>query len=103
MFLAEIKLEKEVDLPVSWDRVEGLVRTQIDVEDEKYRGSDDRLLIIHNVCKEDEGRYQAVISRNQDVKIFSNKVYLHPTGGIQSFWKFLLPETCFVPFYTRTF
>lgn len=98
-FLAEITLEKEVYLPVSWDRVEKLVRTQIDIEDEKYRGSDSRQLIIHNVCKEDEGRYQAVISRNHDVKIFSNELYLHPTGGIQPFWKFLLPETCFVPFF----
>lgn len=75
------------------------MRTQIDIEDEKYRGSDDTQLIIHNVCKEDEGRYQAVISRNQDVKIFSNELYLHPTGGIQSFWMFLFPKTCFVPFF----
>lgn len=75
------------------------MRTQIDIEDEKYRGSDDTQLIIHNVCKEDEGRYQAVISRNQDVKIFSNELFLHPIGGIQSFWMFLLPETCFVAFF----
>lgn len=97
--MAAITLEQVDHLPVSWDKVERLVRTQIDIEDEKYRGSDDTQLIIHNVCKEDEGRYQAVISRNQDVKIFSNELFLHPIGGIQSFWMFLLPETCFVAFF----
>lgn len=79
-FIAAITLEQVDHLPVSWDRVERLVRTQIDIEDEKYRGSDDTQLIIRNVCKEDEGRYQAVISRNQDVKIFSNELFLHPIG-----------------------
>lgn len=87
-FIADNKLEKEDYLLVSWDRVKGSVRTHINLEDEKYRGSDDTQLIINDVCEEDKGRYQAVISRNQDVKIFSKEVYLHPTGGIQSFWNF---------------
>lgn len=98
-FKANIELEKDVHLSVSWERVGRSVRTQINMEDKKYWRSNDTRLIIHNVCKEDEGRYQAVISLNQDVKIFSNEVHLHPTGGIQSFWKFLLPETCFVLFF----
>lgn len=97
-FEANIKLEQDVHLSVSWEKVGRLVRTQINIDDKKYWGSNDTRLIINNVCKEDEGRYQAVISLNQDVKIFSNEVHLHLTGGIQSFWKFLLPETCFVPF-----
>lgn len=79
-FIADNKLEKEDYLLVSWDRVKGSVRTHINLEDEKYRGSDDTQLIINDVCEEDKGRYQAVISRNQDVKIFSKEVYLHPTG-----------------------
>lgn len=80
-FEAEITLEEDVDLPVSWHRVDRFVSKQIDIGDEKYRGSDDRQLRIHNVCKNDEARYQAVISRSVDVKIFSNEVYLRPTGG----------------------
>lgn len=32
------------------------------------------------MCKDDEAGYQAVISRNQDVKIFSNEVYLRALG-----------------------
>lgn len=74
-------------MPVSWDRVDGLVRKQIDFEDKKYRGSDTTKLIINSVWKGDEAGYQAVISRNHDVKILSNKVYLRPKGGIYSFQK----------------
>lgn len=79
-FEANIKLEKDVHLSVSWEKVGRLVRTQINIEDKKYWGSNDTRLIINNVCKEDEGRYQAVISLSQDVKIFSNEVHLHLTG-----------------------
>lgn len=80
-FEAEITLEEDVDLPVSWHRVDGLVTKQINIEDDKYKGSDDRQLQIHNVCKDDEARYQAVISRSADVNISSNGVYLRPMGG----------------------
>lgn len=80
-FEAEITLEEDVELQVSWQRVDRLVRKQIDIKDDKYRGSDSRQLLIHNVCKDDEAGYQAVISRSLDVKIFSNEVYLHPMGG----------------------
>ncbi|XP_065922710.1 uncharacterized protein [Magallana gigas] len=81
-FEAEITLEDDVFLPVSWDRVDGMHRKQLDVRDEKYRGSDNRQLRIHNVCKDDEAGYQAVLSRNYDVKILSNTVYLRPKGDL---------------------
>lgn len=84
-FEAEITLEDDDFLPVSWDRVDGMHRKQLDVRDEKYRGSDNRQLLIHNVCKDDEAGYQAVLSRNYDVKILSNTVYLRPKGGIYIF------------------
>uniref|UniRef100_A0A8W8NYD7 Ig-like domain-containing protein n=2 Tax=Magallana gigas TaxID=29159 RepID=A0A8W8NYD7_MAGGI len=83
-FEAEITLEDDVILQVSWDRVDRTLRKKINVQDEKYRGSDNSKLLIHNVCKDDEAGYQAVLSRNIDVKIFSNTVYLHPKGGIPS-------------------
>lgn len=79
---AEITLEEDLNLPISWDRVEGLSRKQLDIKKDKYRGSNSRQLLIHHVCKDDEAGYQAVISRNQDVKIFSNEVYLRALGGI---------------------
>lgn len=77
---AEITLEEDLNLPISWDRVEGLSRKQLDIKKDKYRGSNSRQLLIHHVCKDDEAGYQAVISRNQDVKIFSNEVYLRALG-----------------------
>lgn len=79
---AEITLEQDVYLPISWDRVEGLSRKQLDIASDKYRWSNSRQLLIHSVCKDDEAGYQAVISRNQDVKIFSNEIYLRALGGI---------------------
>lgn len=92
-FEAEITIEKEVHLPVTWDRVNRFVRTQLDLEDEKYRGSDSRQLLIHNVCKDDRGRYQAVIARNQIVKIFSNEVDLNPIGELPCLKEFELNVT----------
>lgn len=89
-FEAEIAIEQDVYRPLSWDRVDGLVRKQIDIEDDKYRGSDNRKLIISNVSRGDEAGYQAVISRNHDVKILSNTVYLRPKGGIYSFQKLFI-------------
>lgn len=65
-----------------WDRVDGSSRKELDIKSDKYKGSDSRQLLIHRVCKDDEAGYQAVISRNQDVKIFSNEVYLRALGGI---------------------
>lgn len=81
-FEAGITLEQ--DVPVSWHRIDCLVRKQIDIEDDKYRGSDGRQLLIHNVCKDDEAGYQAVISRSDKyncVEIFSDIVDLRPIGG----------------------
>lgn len=73
-----------------------MLRKQLDVEDEKYRGSDNRQLLIHNVCKDDEAGYQAVLSRNDDVKILSNKVYLRPKGGIYIFSKLIYISNSFL-------
>lgn len=103
-FEADISTEQDVYMPLNWDRVDGLVRKQIDIEDEKYRGSDNRKLIISNVSRDDQAGYQAVISRNHDVKILSNTVYLRPKGGIYSFQKiFIHPFLLFLcPFTYST-
>lgn len=78
---ADITLEEDVYLPVSWDKVDRLSRKQLDIKDDKYRGSNSRQLCIHCLSKKDEAGYQAVISRNHDVKIFSNEIYLRVLGG----------------------
>lgn len=84
-FEAEFTLEEDAYLPVSWERVEGPSRKQLDITNDKYRGSNSRQLLIHSVCKDDEAGYEAVISRKQDVKICSNKVHLRVLGGIHLF------------------
>lgn len=80
----EAGITLQQDVPVSWHKVDRLVRKQIDIEDDKYRGSDGKRLFIHNVCKDDEAEYQAVISRSDKYncdEIFSNNFYLRPIGG----------------------
>lgn len=79
-FKAEITLGQDVYLPVNWEKLDKSFRKELDISSDKYKGSNSRELFIHCVCKEDEGRYQAVISRNQDVKIYSNEIYLCAQG-----------------------
>lgn len=81
-YKADIRIEESAFLSVSWEKVHGSARKQIDTSCEKYRGSTSRQLNIHSVCKEDEGEYQAVISRNLDHKIFSNIGFLQTQGGM---------------------
>lgn len=81
-FKADIRLEDSAFLSVSWEKVDGSSRKHIDISCEKYKGSTGRQLNIHSVCKEDEGEYQAVISRNLDHKIFSNIGFLQTQGGM---------------------
>lgn len=72
-------------MSISWEKVDGSARKHIDISCEKYKGSTSRQLFIHSVCKEDEGGYQAVISKNIDHKIFSNIGFLKTQGGMLFF------------------
>lgn len=67
--------------PVTWQKVHGRKTEEIDTGSEKYKGSSNRKLVINTVCKEDEGGYQAVLSRELNHRISSNLIYLHPVGG----------------------
>lgn len=61
------------------------VINQIDINEEKYRGSTRTKLVIISVCKDDEGEYQAVLARESNGnkrKVESNSVYLSVEGGI---------------------
>lgn len=70
---------------ISWQRVRGSVTYQIDISNEKYGDSTRTKLVIHSVCKDDEGEYQAVLARESNGnkrKIESNAIFLHVLGGI---------------------
>lgn len=65
-------------------RTENSILECIDTNQEKYKGSTNIILLIQNVSKEDEGEYQAVISRvanGIEYRLSSNIVYLHALGG----------------------
>lgn len=68
----------------TWQNRTGNSIKCIDTNQEKYKGSTNIILLIQNVSKEDEGEYQAVLSREvngTEYKISSNSVYLHALGG----------------------
>lgn len=69
----------------TWQKLKGnSMLGCIDTNQKKYKGSINKILLIQNVSKEDEGEYQAVISREAngiEYRISSNIVYLHAIGG----------------------
>lgn len=79
---------KKVDLSrwsIQWQKRRGMLTEHIDIRREKYSGSTYEHLVIQSVCKEDEGEYQAVISKelkgNECKRILSNRICLHVLGG----------------------
>lgn len=69
-------------MAISWIRVNGSKQEELNLKDEKYKGSDESQLLINDVRKEDEAEYKAVISKDEKVKIYSNEVVLRGFGGI---------------------
>lgn len=72
---------------VTWQKLVDRIHTQIDTRTEKYFGSTEQKLFIHSVCKEDEGKYQAILSRDSNGKqilVVSNAICLQAIGGILS-------------------
>lgn len=63
-------------------RVEGPFRERLNLNDEKYKGSDESQLIINDVRKKDEARYEAEISKEGSINITSNGFVLRGFGGI---------------------
>lgn len=68
---------------VYWIKEDRDVTKRIDIHigDEKFNGSTDRELLIHNVGLEDAGGYRAVIQENIDVQVLSNIVYIQIQEG----------------------
>lgn len=71
---------------ITWHKiVQWTHRRKLNISTEKYSGSTDNDLVIQSVCKNDEGRYQAVLSsesKAEGISILSNVIDLHATGGI---------------------
>lgn len=97
-FLVELNPAEPSNCLVTWQKVRGSVTEQIDTSIEKYRGSYDRQLVINYICKEDEGEYQAVLSRistEKNHKIFSNLIFLLPLTcreGIAIHYSYVVQE-----------
>lgn len=79
---------KKIDLSlwsIKWHKLSGTSTESIDISKERYRGSTNTTLVIQSVCKEDEGKYQAVISQESkgiEKRMRSNIICLHVVGGI---------------------
>ncbi|XP_061196858.1 uncharacterized protein LOC133205132 [Saccostrea echinata] len=71
--------------PVKWVKERGDTTKAIDISKEKYNGSTSRILVIQRVKKEDQGEYQAVISREIDrrhFKVLINSIFLEAIGDL---------------------
>lgn len=66
---------------LKWQKLVGLTHVPINLSEDKYTGTTDEMLSIQSVCKEDEGGYQAILSKAQFL-VVSNIIFLRATGGI---------------------
>lgn len=83
-FEADVKKADSSCWSITWHRRRGDDIKCIDTSVEKYSGSTTRKLVIKNVCKEDEGEYQVLLSfesKGPDYKS-RNAIRLHVIGGI---------------------
>lgn len=68
---------------ITWQRRKGDTINCIDTTKKEYRGSTNRILVIKSVCKDDEGEYQVVLSRESNGPDYKSKnsIHLHVLGG----------------------
>lgn len=81
-FEADVKKADSSCWSITWHRRRGDDIKCIDTSVEKYSGSTKRKLVINDVCKEDEGEYQAFLSfesKGPDYKS-RNTIRLHVIG-----------------------
>lgn len=94
-FIAVTKPENLEGWSVEWQKLLKCTQTRINSNTEKYHGSTEKNLVIQSVCKEDEGGYQAILSKvskgNTTLCISSNVIFLQAIGGI--FINFFLNQT----------
>lgn len=85
IFNAVISPEHLKGWSVTWQKLLGWTNEHINTKTEKYNGSTDQKLCIHSVCEKDEGKYQAILSRDTKGKtiiVVSNTIFLQVVGGI---------------------
>lgn len=83
----ELKQSELKNWSLTWRRIRGKTTEQIDTSREKYICSTNEQLTINSVCKDDEGNYQAVLSRSVNGKthdILSNITHLEALGASES-------------------
>lgn len=71
---------------ITWQKNIATRIEQINTSTSRYIDSTDRKLVIHSVCKEDKGNYQAVLSEKVSngksvLQVVSNVIFLHTPGG----------------------
>lgn len=73
---------------IKWHKLSGLITDIINTSNEKYTGSTDTQLVIQSVCREDGGKYQAVMSQESkgiEDRLSSNIICLHVVEDILFF------------------
>lgn len=84
-FQANVTIKKVSYLSVIWQKINKNGSTQIDKSNKKFWGKTNKELFIESVCKEDEGKYQAILSIDEDrtrITIHSNVIFLRVVGGM---------------------
>lgn len=85
-FEVEIQQADLTRWTITWRKMIGNRIEQINTSTSRYTDSTERKLVIHSVCKEDRGNYQAVLSEKVSngksvLQVVSNVIFLHALGG----------------------
>lgn len=85
-FEAKVKKANLSSWQITWEieKHTETVKKCIDTSTEKYSESTKEILKIKSVCKEDEGKYRAVLSgesNGNEHNVSSNKICLHVLEG----------------------
>lgn len=86
-FKVNVKPANPSEWSVNWQKNRTGATELIEIRHRKYSGSHSRQLVINCVEKEDEGKYQAFLSRESNgkiYKVYSNCIYLLPRKGTLS-------------------
>lgn len=83
LFEADVKTADLSHWSIIWQRLKGDTINCIDTNKKEYRGSTNRILVINSVCKDDEGKYQVVLSRESNGPVYKSKnsIRLRVLGG----------------------
>lgn len=82
-FEADVKTAELSHWSIIWQRLKGDTITCIDTNKKEYMGSTNRIIVIKSVCKDDEGEYWVVLSRESIGPYYKSKnsIRLHVLGG----------------------